>query len=167
MIELPRRAKKTKETPIVTAIETALNRIPGVWAFRNNVGALEDPHGRWVTFGLGTGSPDVVGYITIDGPDGPAAGLPCGFGLEVKTPHARNAHPEIQAGQEAWRGLARDRSVGAARSSRQPRQIVVAQGRIAGRQGQTGFVQPQAQPISPNHCWAQRLPWHRSQTHWP
>ncbi len=105
MIELPRRAKKVKETPLVTAIETLLNRIEGVWAFRNNVGALEDPHGRWVHFGLGTGSPDIVGQITIPGP------IACGFGLEVKTFHARNAHPEVQAGQEAWRNLAAARGM--------------------------------------------------------
>lgn len=103
MIALPRREKKIKETPLVKVIETTLNRTAGVWAMRNNVGALEDRHGRWVTFGLGTGSPDIVGVITLAGPRFPLA---VAFGLEVKTPHARNAHPEVQAGQEAWRGLA-------------------------------------------------------------
>jgi hypothetical protein len=109
MIALPRRPKKIKETPLVKAIETALNRMPGVWAMRNNVGSLEDKHGRWVTFGLGTGSPDIVGAITLS----PVGALPVAvaFGLEVKTPHARNAHPEVQAGQRAWRGLAERRGM--------------------------------------------------------
>src|SRR5690348_14183966 len=37
----------------------------GAKLWRNNVGALEDKHGRWVTFGLEVGSSDLIGYQTI------------------------------------------------------------------------------------------------------
>lgn len=38
----------------------------GVTLLRNNVGALQDRHGNWVTFGVGgVGWPDTIGYQTV------------------------------------------------------------------------------------------------------
>lgn len=33
--------------------------------FRNNVGKLQDPRGRWVTFGLHVGSSDLIGWRSV------------------------------------------------------------------------------------------------------
>jgi len=40
-------------------------RIPGLKLFRNNTGSLADGQGRWVKFGLVTGSADLIGWVSI------------------------------------------------------------------------------------------------------
>jgi hypothetical protein len=79
MPALPARPKKRRnETSDLTRpIVAALNAIPGVWASRNNVGHATTENGWPVTYGLGTGSADVVGVVA---PYGRA------FFLEVKWP---------------------------------------------------------------------------------
>lgn len=74
---LPARIQRpVTERDILNDIRAALAREPGVWVVRNNVGKLKDENGRLVTFGLGTGSADLVG--TTDGN--------LFFAVEVKTP---------------------------------------------------------------------------------
>ena len=79
----PRPPRKRIERDIVREILVALNRIPDVRATRNNVGRIEDSRGVPVTFGLGEGSPDLVGVITFGGPSHPFA---IAFAIEVKQP---------------------------------------------------------------------------------
>lgn len=108
MIHLEKRARTIKETPIVKRVIVSLNRLPGVWCGRNNVGKLPDQYGNWVTFGLGVGSPDVVGLVTLGGPRFPIA-VP--FGVEVKTEARLKKDKDHQLTQEAWRRLARSRGM--------------------------------------------------------
>lgn len=41
-----------------------VTRYPDVWLTRNNVGVLTDANGRYVRYGLGPGSGDLVGMFT-------------------------------------------------------------------------------------------------------
>jgi hypothetical protein len=90
----PAPPRKRTETTIQGEIIAALNRLPGVRVARNNVGktprpcaecmeelcrACEAKLKRPVAFGLGSGSPDVVGIYTH-------RGRAIAFAVEVKTP---------------------------------------------------------------------------------
>jgi hypothetical protein len=123
MIQLPIRERRRNETTILRASLVAINRIPGVRATRNNVGKspvacayctkhlckrcrprLTYP----ITFGLGVGSPDVIGIYSL-----PIVGgvvLPLAFALEFKKPGARTErkHADDQA---AWMRVARSRGI--------------------------------------------------------
>ncbi len=109
MLSLPRRERKTRETSLAKRIRLALNRIPGVWCAQNVVGLFYNEAGIRVRCGLGVGTPDIMGVLELS----EIGKLPvaAAFGLEVKTPHGRNAHPEIQAGQKTWRALAQKRGL--------------------------------------------------------
>lgn len=52
------------ESATVANIRLALSR-GNVRLFRNNVGALQDRAGRFVTYGLAVGSSDLIGYVSI------------------------------------------------------------------------------------------------------
>jgi hypothetical protein len=54
------------ETIIQREILLRLSAIPGVRLFRNQVGAAHLQDGRWLSAGLGVGSADLVGWITVD-----------------------------------------------------------------------------------------------------
>lgn len=117
MLQLPDRVERTTETPLVRRCLITLNRLPGVRVMRNNSGkspcACPPCRARLcrrcfprlvrpIAFGLGYGSPDIVGLITI------GATLPIGvaFGLEVKVAERRANHKEARKRQGAWRGAA-------------------------------------------------------------
>lgn len=102
MIEIPAKRVRASETPIMNAALLALNRLPRVKAMRNNVGKLEDATGRWVTYGLGDGSPDIVGIITIGTERFPIA---CAFSIEIKRPGGYTKPDRLRL-QEAWRRAA-------------------------------------------------------------
>lgn len=55
------------ESLLLRRILLAYGRTPGVRLWRNTVGALRDSKGRWVTYGLGVGSPDIVGWRSHHG----------------------------------------------------------------------------------------------------
>ena len=94
-IMLPEREpRKRTETTIQLETRDALNRIPRVRVARNNVGQTPMPCGeckkrlcrrcaarlaRPVAYGLGVGSPDLVGIYTA------LRGWACAFGVETKT----------------------------------------------------------------------------------
>ena len=59
-----RHAEMTAETHISQEIRQACCR-GNVRFFKNNVGKLQDKTGRWVKFGLFTGSGDFIGWRTI------------------------------------------------------------------------------------------------------
>ncbi len=87
------------ETAIVAAIRDAISALPGVLLWRNNSGRLQDARGRWVTYGLGVGSADLVGCVTMLVPyhltsDQYVARF---FALEVKTDRGRTTKE-----QECW-----------------------------------------------------------------
>jgi hypothetical protein len=55
------------ETALLATIRDALAAQPGVLIWRNNSGKLQDARGRWVTYGLGVGSADLVGAVNVGG----------------------------------------------------------------------------------------------------
>ena len=73
-----------RETNIVQRIRLGTADIAIL--YRNNVGAYKDSTGRLVRYGLGIGSPDLVGFRKSDG-------VICG--IEVKVP-GKHASPEQQ-----------------------------------------------------------------------
>jgi hypothetical protein len=55
---------------------------------RNNVGAWQDGHGNWIEYGLGEGSSDLVGLVTLDMATPRLARVFC---LEIKKPGGRTS----------------------------------------------------------------------------
>lgn len=86
MIPLQRKRRKWSdplasdayESEITAAIRSHVNRLPWARLWRNNTGELEDKRGRWVSYGLGIGSPDLVGIVRRKG------GIGVFVGIEVK-----------------------------------------------------------------------------------
>ncbi len=74
------------ETAIMRAIREAVNLTPGCRCWRNHTGKVQAKDGTWHSFGLGVGSPDLVGiaYGRL-------------LGIEVKTATGR-----IRPEQRAW-----------------------------------------------------------------
>lgn len=66
-LKLPKKPpRKATETNILLAIRSELTRRDDVVLFRNNVGMLKDGTGRPVKYGLGVGSADLIGSVTVD-----------------------------------------------------------------------------------------------------
>lgn len=107
MIKLaPKPPRKRTETDVVYACLQAVNRIGGVRATRNNVGMIQDSRGIPVTYGLGVGSPDIVGVITFGGNEAPRFLEHCppiaiAFALEVKRP-TEDGGRSATRDQKAW-----------------------------------------------------------------
>jgi hypothetical protein len=77
------------ETVLQNQIRLAISsEYRDVVMFRNHCGALKDPRtGRLVTFGLAPGSPDLVGWKTIEiTPDMIGSRVAVFCGIEIKTP---------------------------------------------------------------------------------
>lgn len=61
-----RRADKpVREVDIQAAIRAALSKMPDVAIYRNNVGKLQDRFGATVAYGLGVGTADLIGSLTM------------------------------------------------------------------------------------------------------
>jgi hypothetical protein len=103
-----KRPAKPRETPIMLEILQALAHEPGVNAWRNNTGVLEDRNGRPVTFGLAVGSADIVGIVARVISSDPAWHLYATVGrfvaLEVKAPGKRPTDDQAR-----WLELIRSR----------------------------------------------------------
>ena len=117
MIHLPPRApRKVTETDVTHACAAAINRRRGCRAIRNNVGSIEDGRGIPVVFGLGEGSPDLVGAITFGGVESVLEELralepiPLAFALEIKKPRELGGRG-AERNQRAWHHMARRRGV--------------------------------------------------------
>lgn len=95
---LPERSpRKRTESTAQAEILAALNRMPGVRVARNNVGRLQDRNGTWVAYGLGVGSPDIVGIYSAGRVSGPmAVHVAAAFGVEVKGPTGRVREEQAQ-----------------------------------------------------------------------
>jgi hypothetical protein len=113
---------RTPENLIQREIMAALGAEPDLILFRNSVGSVPMYHhatGRTyhVTFGLGVGSPDVVGILRIELP---GRSLGQWFCLEVKRP-GEHPRPEQEQCAQAWRRfgafVATVTSVGEARAA--------------------------------------------------
>lgn len=72
----------TPESHIQARILLECGALPDVRLFRNHVGRVVDVRGRRHTFGLCPGSPDIVGWRTVDG-------RAVFVGIEVKGPQTR------------------------------------------------------------------------------
>ena len=113
-MKIPRQAARPElEADLMKRTRAALSKEPDVVIFRNNVGALRDERGVKVTYGLGVGSADLVGSLTVmaDGlierPDrtfGPVTRqrVARSLAIEVKRPGEKPT-PEQVAWQEAMR----------------------------------------------------------------
>lgn len=85
----------TKESVIQADVIKALNKTKRCLVKRNTVGVAVT-HGRFITYGLGTGSTDLVGLLK--------GGRV--FCLEIKTPTGKTA-PARAEEQEKWREAVR------------------------------------------------------------
>lgn len=122
MIDLgPKAEKRRTETTILREATVAVSRIQGVRVSRNNVGRILDARGVPVSFGLGEGSPDLVGIVTFGGPNGAAytgrypvrlehlaecEPLALAFGIELKQPKKYATRD-----QKAWHLVAARRGI--------------------------------------------------------
>lgn len=91
-----------RETDIQTEIRRALGRVPGLVLMRNNVGLDTGRRGRPVRYGLGKGSPDLVGVLTLAG-ERPVA---LAFAIEVKGARGRPSRDQL-----LWHNQARERGM--------------------------------------------------------
>jgi len=62
----PRAKQKAPERDVMDAVRQWA-RAHGITLYRNNTGQYEAAPGRWVRFGLTTGSSDLIGYRTVNG----------------------------------------------------------------------------------------------------
>lgn len=109
MLDLaPRKPRKRTETTTLTEIRSVLSRLPYVTIQRNNSGALKDETGRLVRYGLGEGSADLVGVVTVGlgSISGPIIPVGIALAIEVKAPGKKPTAQQI-----AW--LAHYKSRGA------------------------------------------------------
>lgn len=84
---------KTSETALMLAIRDAMLATGKVQLFRNNTGRMKTGM-RWISFGLGIGSPDLVGILRGSGRF---------IGVEVKLPKLG-----LEPNQVAWHKAARE-----------------------------------------------------------
>lgn len=112
----PRPVREETETDVVKQTIIAINRMQGVRCMRNNNGFLPSAAGGLVPLGLGKGSPDIVGIITIGGSK--SASRRCGskhpfafaFGVEMKKP-IENGGRHASRTQRAWATVAQTRGM--------------------------------------------------------
>ena len=86
----PKRAKAGSENKVQASIKKALDSLPascGVTVMRNNVGSYRSGSGHWVKYGLGLGSPDLVGWKSLEiTPELVGTRVAVFVGIEVKRP---------------------------------------------------------------------------------
>lgn len=92
-----RAAPRNEEARLQNRILGRFGALPGVLLFVNTVKTLPNPYGPGhLTFGLGEGTPDLVGSVTL--PNGQARF--CGW--ELKVP-GKQPKPHQDAVHKAWR----------------------------------------------------------------
>lgn len=84
------KAKPKSESAILGELLKWLNEQPGVWAHRNQVGGVK-AGARFIRYGLGTGSADVVGSVKL------FAGVAVPFAIEAKREDGT-----LSEAQEKW-----------------------------------------------------------------
>ena len=105
-------------------IRLAAGARPGTRLFRNNTGVLPDRNGRPVSYGLCKGSPDLVGWVSVEiTPEMVGRRLAVFAGIEVKTERGRVEVEQLNFIEQlqAAGGLA-----GVARSVEQAKEVLDA-----------------------------------------
>lgn len=97
-----------EEARIQNASLADLGSLPGVLLLVNTVGKIPNPWTGvgWFVYGLGEGTPDVVGSVEVEviTPGGGAIRIGRFFGLEFKKP-GEKPEPHQAALHAAWRSL--------------------------------------------------------------
>jgi hypothetical protein len=105
MIAIPKKPpRKRIEADVMHDAREWLGRQTDVRMMRNNVGQLEDRTGRPVTYGLGVGSPDLVGHVavTVHISTGEERQIARAMAIELKAPGKRPGPDQV-----AWMNLKR------------------------------------------------------------
>jgi hypothetical protein len=92
---LMRHAPIESETSVLGRIHLAVAAVGGVHVMRNNVGGMKSA-GRFVRFGLGVGSSDLVAIVA------PHGRWLC---LEIKRPEKAKTDPKRLEDQRRWREM--------------------------------------------------------------
>lgn len=92
----PPAPRNNEESLIVAQIRLALGKIPGVVLYRN--AQLTTKVGdKWIKSGLGTGTPDLVGFVSVEiTPEMVGKRVAIATGIEVKTPRGRLSEEQKQ-----------------------------------------------------------------------
>lgn len=85
---------KKLESDILAEVMAAIGSFGDLWIARNNNGALINEHGRPVVFGLGPGTPDIMGVFCVQ-TDGEPLGV--AVGIEVKRPGEKLSPDQVRA----------------------------------------------------------------------
>lgn len=120
-----------REAPVLRDILRAFDGDPTVRLWRNTTGTTQEwsesstgaAVARYITYGLGPGSPDIVGVLTV-----------CGLGIMVGI-EAKSATGRVEPEQAAWLAAGASRGIitGVARSVDDARAIIAAgRGRAEG-----------------------------------
>lgn len=116
------------ETPIMQLIRLRVGGMPGVRLFRNSVGALADRFGKWIEYGLGKGTSDLIGWkrVTVTRA---MLGKPVAVfvAIEVKAPGGRTDRARLAAQTNFIDAVRRDGGIaGFADSPESAREIIDA-----------------------------------------
>ncbi len=90
------------EATVQNEIRAAFDALPWVQCWRNNTGKLRDGNGRLVTYGLATGSSDLIGIVLRHACccrfPGTCLGVPVGrfYALEVKRPGEKPTDDQLR-----------------------------------------------------------------------
>lgn len=79
------------EATVQSQIRCEVNKLGFARLVRNNVGECRDQHGQYHVFGLGKGSPDLVGWVQLEN------GIARVFAIEVKREDGGVIEPEQRA----------------------------------------------------------------------
>jgi hypothetical protein len=71
--------------------------------WRNTVGRLQDRHGRYITYGLGIGSSDLIGYqVRVIRPEDVGQKVAVFAAIEVKKPGRDTTQADHLRRQQSW-----------------------------------------------------------------
>lgn len=101
MNKIARPVRSDLESDILARIRKAIAAMPDVRVFRNNVGVLKDATGRRVTYGLGVGSADLIGSVTVTRNGSPPFAR--AVAIEVKRPGEKPSEEQAR-----WLAMARE-----------------------------------------------------------
>jgi len=81
------KAREVLEARVLHDVLALSGKLPGVRLFRNTVGAVRAQSGRFLRYGLGVGTPDIIGWRRVlVTPDMVGKSMAVFVGVEVKAP---------------------------------------------------------------------------------
>lgn len=110
MPSIARRPKRIVEATIQDRIVQALSRMPDVVIHRNLVGTYETVKAGWIRAGLGPGTADLIGWVTIDCTDCDHVEhrkIARFMAIEVKIPGGDGKNKDRETEQRAWLDMVR------------------------------------------------------------